>query len=455
MLKKIESIRFSRLTDGQAKLSLLAENQQLRGLIATRQGKRATAEIHYEAARHFKSVVSSGTLHTAPTNSLLSFNSQNFATSPINNIILEARQQNKPAITMSNRDLEINKEEVSRALNNVVVDEFTPTPEQLAQCRGEAATDALAQLLPNGRTFDPGTFDHNTQEVYPIPETGRLVVLNKQDLATLTQNLFESCAARVAMENIINKKVSEAGNFAIYSVMDRENHQFFWNAKVTNRLFLQEEWVKQTAKGTGLTEENVRLVLENSAMNLNEETPSETLVKTGEALRDLTRSVPDTLPNLFTGDTGGGLPDIITGDNSEFSLTDLDLSSPESLIVTSGKLLIKAIASQNFAFIIITASIFIAAIVINAINKRRREEIFTSLPDPTIIAAQCIDANIPLEDCEGLPPDFNGGDDDDSSSNNVGLIIGGIIIIGIGALLVSNRGSNDVDIDSEDQEFLV
>lgn len=383
MLKETSYHRYSRFTDGQANLALLAENQELYGMIAQQKGNVAAAEVHRQAARNFKAAIS--ILHTAPKEALMSFNA-NTATDVVNKIILDARRKNKPAITMSSRTIGYQREEVANALNNVVIDEFSPTPAQLAQCEADAAIDALAELLPSGRTFNGSTFDPNSYEVYSVGDTGRLVLISKQSLATLTQKLFEQCSARVMMENIVNKKISEAGNFAAFSVMHNAGYQIAWNERVKARLFWQEQFVALTAKGTGLSQQNIRLVLENSAMNLNEQTPSEMIVSTGAQLIKTDTPIPTTLPPLGGNGSDGGVFD--------------------TEATTAGGLLIQGLATQNYALVVLGAGLFIAQAIFKAIEKRRREEIFKSLPDPSVIGPKCDDANEP--NCEegqgGNPP---------------------------------------------------
>ena len=89
MLKKTKKLPLRRLSEGQATLGLLAENQQLRAIIARRKGNTATAEIHEAAAQHFNAIYHRNDFHTAPQNALLSFN-PNAGTTAVNNLVLQA-----------------------------------------------------------------------------------------------------------------------------------------------------------------------------------------------------------------------------------------------------------------------------------------------------------------------------------------------------------------------------
>lgn len=402
MLLPNENLPFHSLTEGDATILLMARNQELRHKCALKNGNASVAEKHLRIARHLRGFSSYNSVHTV-REEVLNYPFQSSEQSAVNQFITNAKRNTQPSITFANKKAETNAlQNLQNVLNGNRIDEFDPTPEQITQCRSEAYQKAFQELLKSARNFIQGTFDPGTQILHT--RGNQLVVISKSDLATLEQKYFESCSSRVVYENIVNKKISQAGNLAIYSVMHNEGHQIEWNARVQARLYWQEQWVVTTAKVTGLSQQNIRLVLENSAINQNEETPSETIVKTGQMLIRPESEIPTTLPSLG-GDNGGiGAEQTIEG------------------------LVIASIASGNFAAIVISVSILLLREILNAVAKRRAEA-WKSLDDPEIIAARCADANIPLENCVGLPPDFV--ENSNTSNKTTGYLVAGGLLLGL------------------------
>ena len=431
MLLQLTGLPYNRLTEGEAYLSLYAQNQQLMEVIAARRGNDSARIKHMNIAKHFQNAVNSRVLHSTSQNAL-SYIATGKEVSAVNKIIQKARKMNKPCISLTKKEEQVF---YNNALNNLrsPIDEFDATQEQVNQCKSDAALMALKEELKSGRTFNPGTFDSNTQQVHPVGTNGRLVVINTANLRAREQKIFEACTSRVVMENIVNKKLSEAGNLAIYSIMHQQGHQITWNARVQARLYWQEQWVATTAKATGLSETNIRLVMENSAINSNEETPSETIVKTGAMLIAPDSKIPTSLPPLSDTEGSpifaGGLPTIP------------DFSNPDDIRKTLDGLVTASLASGNLGLIILSISARLIFEIVNAIQKRR-QDIYKSLDDPSIIAARCADANIPLEDCEGLATDSIGNGEGLNVGKLSNLVKGGAVL-GLGMFLISIQKDKD------------
>lgn len=410
MLLTNQKLNFAFLSEGEANILLHLDNQELRAECAKKIGDTQAANFHAALANAFRNAYNRG-LHNTPVNSL-AYLPQNSATQQVNEIISRAKRKTNSAMTLPNYEVRKAFNSISpTVLQNSPNDEFDPTPEQRRICSIRANQRALREELSQSRNFTGSTFDSDRFDVIP-DENQVLKLVNKANLAARESRLLERCLVDTVMSNIINKKVSEAGNAVIYKLMEKDTPGVRFNAAIRKKIQLQDGWIGETGRVTGLSYDNVLLVLENSAIRINEEPPRTTLSNIAPLVLDPDAPVPTTLPPLPSG--GGS-----TGD-------------PQAdFIILLAKIVIKLIPEIIKLFK----------------KKKNREDIFTKIPDPSVLIASCLDANISLPECcakNNISPEdckSNGSGSSLFSLGNIALV-GGVGLVGFLLLTGNNKEDN-------------
>lgn len=353
MLKEKENLLFNQLTEGEASLLISARNQELKALVAQKNNNLQLVDFHNRIAIHFRNSVIG--LHQSTTTAL-AFLHNGQETNAVNSIVFEAMKKTQPSIKLSNRTMIKSLESVQSALAGSPVDEFDPTSEQIQNCVDFANNEAA-------KVYDE------------FEEPSKFV--------NLLQQIYAECIAKVPYENIVNKKLEDAGPLALYRLFPE---QITFNPRVNNRIVQQSAWIKETADITGLSFENVKMIMENGTINQLEETPQETLFSISNLIVQPDTPIP----------------------------TDFQISTPQN-------------SSNKFQIIITIIKLVIAAAnaIVNAI-KKRRQDTFKSVKDPSLVAPRCEDTNVDV--CK------DGGDSDEDNNSTIALIAAGAAVVGLIAL---------------------
>jgi len=223
-------------TDGELELQARFRNLQVRAAVNHRKGNRTLADRQDKVAKHLDRILKLG-IHDS--NTLLYQGGEE--TDIVNNWILKAANNKQDALRPSQ----------SLQRKSRVAGPFSATTAQRQACINEA--EIIVANDPIANTFSDDAYDDYIAQV------------------------AEECINRVVAENILNTKIEQTGAVMLYALMP--DNTIAYNIAITRKWKLQNEFIVETSRELGISEEVVRLALDTGAVEALQDFPEDIQTK--------------------------------------------------------------------------------------------------------------------------------------------------------------------------------